>query len=49
MLANISPMLAEAGKYKPVAGSVVVPATPEEKPVVDPEPETLPGEKPAAE
>ena len=46
---SVTALLAEAGKYKPVAGSVVVPATPEEKPVVDPEPETLPGEKPAAE
>jgi peroxiredoxin len=46
---SIPALLAEAGKYKPVAGSVVESATPEEKPVVDLEPETLPGEEPAAE
>lgn len=46
---SIAALLAEAGKYKPALDSAVAPATPEEKPVVDPEPETLPGEEPAAE
>jgi len=46
---SIPALLAEAGKFKPVAGSEVEPATSEDKPVVDPEPETLPGEEPAAE
>jgi peroxiredoxin len=46
---SIPALLAEAGKFKPVAGSEVEPATSEDKPVVDPEPETLPGEEPATE
>ena len=46
---SIPVLLAEAGQFKPVAGSEVEPATADDKPVVDPERETLPGEEPAAE
>jgi peroxiredoxin len=43
---SIPALLAEAGKLKPSESGV---APSEEKPVVDPEPETLLGEEPAAE
>lgn len=46
---SIPVLLAEAGHFKSVAGSEVEPAAFEDKPVGDPEPETPPGEEPAAE
>lgn len=46
---SISALLAEAGKLKPAETSEPGVAPSEEKPVVDPEPETIPGEEPAAE
>lgn len=46
---SIPALLAEAGKCKPADDSETESVTAEEKPVVDPESETLPGEEPAAE
>ena len=46
---SIPVLLAAAGQFKPVAGSEAEPATFEGKPVGDREPETVPGEEPAAE
>ena len=46
---SIPALLAEAGKFKSAVTSEPGVAPPEDKPVVDPEPETLPGEEPAAE
>lgn len=46
---SVPALLAEAGKYKPAANPETELTTSEEKPVVDSEPETLPGEEPAVE
>ena len=46
---SITALLAEAGKLKPAGESETESAPAGGKPVVDPEPETLPGEEPAAE